>query len=77
MNTILHLLFCSEWSENKAKITEYEAQCIYTLEFTKLFSFKYYYLFELGYEMLLEKLIQFSNENVINITQQFKHKKKT
>lgn len=27
--------------------------------------------------MLLEKLIQFSNENVINITQQFKHKKKT
>lgn len=26
--------------------------------------------------MLLEKLIQFSNENVINITQHFKHKKK-
>lgn len=26
--------------------------------------------------MLLEKLIQFSNENVINITQQFQHKKK-
>lgn len=25
--------------------------------------------------MLLEKLIQFSNENVINITQHFKHKK--
>lgn len=40
------------------------------------FSLKYYYLFELGYEMLLEKLIQFSNENVINITQQFKHTKK-
>lgn len=26
--------------------------------------------------MLLEKLIHFPNENAINITQQFKHKKK-
>lgn len=39
------------------------------------FSLKYYYLFELGCGMLLEKLIHFSNENAVNITQQFKHKK--
>lgn len=44
----------------EAKITEYEAQCIYTLKFTKLLFFlKYYYLFELRYGKLLEKLIHF------------------
>lgn len=66
LKTLKYFCFAQSGLRIEAEITEFEAQCIYIPQIYNIddiFPLKYY-LFEIRYRMLLEKLVHFKNERM-------------